>query len=135
VLTTAVVAATLTVQGLSLARIVKTSGLAISPEHAEAKESAARAAMDRAVVGYLDDLAATGRFNEVAVARLRSRYAERLDPYTDAELRADLAMLRRDVISVQAAELRRLVVEEHIGDSLRRRLQEELDRREAGLEA
>ncbi|NUR58647.1 MAG: Na+/H+ antiporter [Catenulispora sp.] len=135
VLTTAVVAATLTVQGLSLARIVKTSGLAVAPEHAEAKESAARTAMDRAVVGYLDDLAATGRVDEIAVARLRSRYAERLDPDTDAQLLDDLAMLRRDVLSVQAAELRRLVVEERIGDALRRRLQEELDRREAGLDA
>jgi CPA1 family monovalent cation:H+ antiporter len=135
VLTTAVVAATLTVQGLSLAGIVKSSGLAVAPEHAEAKESAARAAMDRAVVEYLDDLAAVGGVNPVAVARLRGRYAERLDPETDAGLLADLAVLRRDVLSVQAAELRRLSADEQIGDGLRRVLQAELDRREAGLDA
>ncbi|MEY9910219.1 Na+/H+ antiporter [Catenulispora sp. MAP12-49] len=135
VLTTAVVAATLTVQGLSLAGIVKTSGLAIAPEHTAAKETAAREAMDRAVVEYLDDLAAVGGMNPVAVQRLRSRYAERLDPDTDAALLDDLATLRRDVLSVQAAELRRLVAEERIGDGMRRRLQAELDRREAGLDA
>ncbi|GAA1967752.1 Na+/H+ antiporter [Catenulispora subtropica] len=135
VLTTAVVAATLTVQGLSLAGVVKTSGLAVAPEHAAAKEEAARAAMDQAVVEYLDDLAATGKVNELAVVRLRGRYAERLDPDTDAALLEDLAMLRRDVLSVQAAELRRLFAEEQIGDGLRRRLQAELDRREAGLDA
>ncbi|WP_344656206.1 hypothetical protein [Catenulispora subtropica] len=44
-------------------------------------------------------------------------------------------MLRRDVLSVQSAELRRLFAEEQIGDGARRRLQAELDRREAGLEA
>ncbi|NUP51689.1 MAG: Na+/H+ antiporter [Catenulispora sp.] len=135
VLTTAVVAATLTVQGLSLAGVVKTSGLAVPPEHAAAKEAAARAAMDQAVVGYLDDLAAVGAVNEMAVARLRARYAERLDPDTDAALLDDLATLRRDVLSVQAGELRRLFAEEQIGDAMRRRLQAELDRREAGLEA
>ncbi|MEY9931779.1 Na+/H+ antiporter [Catenulispora sp. GP43] len=135
VLTTAVVAATLTVQGLSLAGIVRTSGLAVAPERAEAKETAARAAMDRAAVEYLDDLAAVGGVNEAAAARLRERYAERLDPDTDAALLADLAALRRDVLGVQAAELRRLSAEEQIGDGLRRRLQAELDRREAGLDA
>jgi CPA1 family monovalent cation:H+ antiporter len=86
VLTTAVVAATLTVQGLSLAGVVKTSGLAVAPEHAAAKEEAARTAMDQAVVEYLDDLAAVGKVNGMAVARLRGRYAERLDPDTDAAL-------------------------------------------------
>ena len=135
VLTTAVVAATLTVQGLSLAGIVKTSGLAVAPDDAAAKETAARAAMDRAVVEYLDDLAAVGAVNPVAVARLRDRYAERLDPETAAGLLADLSTLRRDVLSVQAAELRRLSADEQIGDGLRRRLQAELDRREAGLDA
>jgi CPA1 family monovalent cation:H+ antiporter len=135
VLTTAVVAATLTVQGLSLAGIVRTSGLAIAPEHSAAKEQAARAAMDRAVVEYLDDLAAVGGINELAVTRLRGRYAERLDPETDDALLGDLATLRRDVLSVQAAELRRMFAEEQIGDGLRRSLQAELDRREAGLEA
>lgn len=135
VLTTAVVAATLTLQGLSLAALVRTSGLAVAPEHAAAKESAARAAMDRAVVAYLDDLTAVGTVNPTAVERLRSRYAERTDPDTDAALLDDLATLRRDVLGVQAAELRRLVAEERIGDGTRRRLQAELDRREAGLDA
>jgi CPA1 family monovalent cation:H+ antiporter len=135
VLTTAVVAATLTVQGLSLAGVVRTSGLAVAPEHAAAKEAAARAALDRAVVEYLDDLAAVGGVNETAVARLRGRYAERLNPDTDAALLADLAALRRDVLSVQSAELRRLFTEEHIGEGMRRQLQTELDRRETGLEA
>jgi Na+/H+ antiporter len=135
VLTTAVVAATLTLQGLSLAGIVKASGLAVAPEHAAAREAAARAAMDRAVVAYLDELAAVGGVNPVAVDRLRGRYAERLDPDTDRALLEDLAALRRDVISVQAAELRRLSTDEQIGDGLRRRLQTELDRREAGLDA
>jgi NhaP-type Na+/H+ or K+/H+ antiporter len=135
VLTTAVVAATLTVQGLSLASVVRTSGLAVAPEHAAVKEESARAAMDRAVVEYLDDLAAAGMVNASAVLRLRARYAERLDPETDAALLEDLAMLRRDVLSVQSAELRRLFAEEQIGDGLRRRLQAELDRREAGLDA
>lgn len=135
VLTTAVVAATLTVQGLTLAGVVRTSGLATDPADAAAAETAARTAMDRSVVEYLDDLAAVHAVTPLAVQRLRGRYAERLDPDTDAELLADLAMLRRDVLSVQAAELRRLTADEQISDGLRRRLQAELDRREAGLDA
>ncbi|WP_307856602.1 Na+/H+ antiporter [Catenulispora pinistramenti] len=135
VLTTAVVAATLTVQGLSLAGVVRTSGLAVAPERAAAKEEAARAAMDRAVVEYLDELAVAGPANSSAVLRLRARYAERLDPETDASLLEDLATLRRDVLSVQGAELRKLFAEERISDGSRRRLQAELDRREAGLDA
>lgn len=91
--------------------------------------------MDRAVVEYLDDLAAVGGVNPVAVERLRGRYAERLDPEADAGLLSDLAVLRREVLSVQAAELHRLAADEQIADALRRRLQGELDRREAGLDA
>ena len=135
VLTSAVVAVTLTVQGLSLATVVRTSGLATDPADAAAAETTARASMDRAVVEYLDDLAAVGGVSPLAVERLRGRYAERLDPDTDAELLADLAALRRDVLSVQSAELRRLAADEQIGDALRRRLQAELDRRETGLGA
>jgi CPA1 family monovalent cation:H+ antiporter len=135
VLTSAVVAATLTVQGLSLAAVVRTSGLATDPAGAAAAETAARTAMDRAAVEYLDDLAAVGGVSPLAVERLRGRYAERLDPDTDAELLEDLATLRRDVLSVQAAELHRLAADDRIGDGLRRRLQAELDRREAGLDA
>ncbi|ACU75771.1 sodium/hydrogen exchanger [Catenulispora acidiphila DSM 44928] len=135
VLTTAVVAATLTVQGLSLAGMVKTSGLAVATEHAAAKEQAALAAMNEAAVAYLDELAAVGAVNAVAVERLRQRYAERLDPQTDAGLLDDLAALRRDVLSVQSEELRRLSAQEQISDGMRRRLQADLDRREAGLDA
>jgi len=135
VLTTAVVAATLTVQGLSLGGIVKTSGLGVAPERALAKETAARTSMNRAAVAYLDGLATVGGVNPVAVERLRGRYAERLDPQADAALLDDLATLRREVLSVQAAELQRLFAEEQIGDGMRRQLQAELDRREAGLDA
>jgi CPA1 family monovalent cation:H+ antiporter len=135
VLTTAVVAATLTVQGLSLAGVVRTSGLAVAPERATAEEAAARAAMDRAAVEYLEELAAAGMTNPSAVSRLRARYAERLEADTDTAMLEDLAVLRRDVLGVQGTELRRLFAEEQISDGLRRRLQAELDRREAGLDA
>jgi monovalent cation/hydrogen antiporter len=135
VLITAVVATTLPVRGPSLAGIVKSSGLAIAPAHATAKEAAAWQAMDKTVVKYLNDFAAVGGVNALAVERLRARCAERLDSQTDAELLADLAALRRDVLSVQATELRRLFTEEQIGDALQRRLQDDLDRREMGLEA
>ncbi|MFL6117587.1 MAG: cation:proton antiporter, partial [Catenulispora sp.] len=50
VLTTAVVATTLTVQGLTLAAVVRTSGLAVDPERIADKEAAARQKLARAAL-------------------------------------------------------------------------------------
>jgi Na+/H+ antiporter len=134
VLTTAVVAATLTVQGLTLAPVVRSSGLAVDPERVAALEAEARAALDEAALAYLDEAAQRSEWSEPALARLRRRYGVRLeDAQGGVTPDGDLHRLQRRVISAQNAELRRLHAQGRIGDRIRRTLQRELDRAEATL--
>ncbi|WP_307846144.1 Na+/H+ antiporter [Actinospica durhamensis] len=135
VLTTAVVAAMLIVQGFSLAPVVRSSGLAVDPVRIAEKERAARVVLDETALAFLDAVEQDAEAGNATVEGLRRRYAARLDAHTD-EARSDTGYdrLQRAIIGVQRAELRRLRREGGIGDGMERRLQHELDRAEAALD-
>jgi CPA1 family monovalent cation:H+ antiporter len=137
VLTTAVVVLTLVVQGLTLAPVVRRSGLALEPEHTAQEESAARDALTRAALGHLDRLSGLEALPEAVLARTQRGLAARLERDGDdpaaAALEAAYRDLRRDLIAVQGAELRRMYEGHEISDTTRRRLQHDLDREEAAL--
>ncbi|MFE0464317.1 Na+/H+ antiporter [Kitasatospora sp. NPDC058965] len=138
VLTTAVVVSTLVVQGLTLAAVVHRSGLALEPEHTAREEARARDALNRAGLDHVEQLAGLESVGEVAADRARRGLLARLDHADDADGSADATdaeyrRLRREVITVQNAELHRLYGEHLISDATRRALQHDLDREAAAL--
>ncbi|WP_457030778.1 Na+/H+ antiporter [Kitasatospora sp. P5_F3] len=139
VLTTAVVVFTLVVQGLTLAGVVNRSGLALEPEHTEREEAVTRDGLTRVGLDHLDQLADLEALPETVLARMRRSLTARLDhsadqsdgsPDTEASV---YRSLRREVIAVQNAELRRRYDEHRVSSTTRRRLQRDLDLEETGL--
>jgi CPA1 family monovalent cation:H+ antiporter len=144
VLTTSVVVVTLVVQGFTLPPVVRRSGIALEPDHTEREEAAARCRLADAGIRRLDELSALEAAPDVVLDRLRRGLTARLEDARDrladhagtvpAES-ADLIYrrLRRELITVEALELRRLYDEHAISDTTRRRLQRSLDLEEARL--
>jgi CPA1 family monovalent cation:H+ antiporter len=141
-LTTAVVIFTLVVQGLSLAAVVNRSGLALEPEHTAREEADTRDALTRTALIHLDEITGLETVPEAALDRVRRRLDAQLDHGADTDedgspsgrtVLAAYRELRREVIAVQTAELRRLYEDHRISDTTRRRLQHELDLEETGL--
>lgn len=133
VLTTAVVVLTLVVQGLSLAGVVNRSGLALEPEHTAREEAAARDALGKAALARIDELAGLETHPAAALGRVRRALVARMESGDGDPLADAYTGLRREVIRVENAELRRLYEVHEISDATRRRLQNDLDREEAGL--
>jgi len=134
VLTTAVVAVTLTVQGLTLAFVVRSSGLAVDPAHVASKEAQVRAWLDEAALEYLENLRDNDDVPGEVLDRLERRYNARLGRTEDgAWPHADFARLQRRLLDVQRAELRRLHTDGRVDDGVQRRITHELDRTEEGL--
>ena len=145
VLTTSVVVATLVVQGFSLASVVRRSGIALEPDHTEREEAEARCSLATAGLSRLEEISDLEAVPDVVLDRLRRGLTARLDHARDRLAQdngdgtptesADLTyrQLRRDLITVEAAELQRLYDEHRIGDTTRRRLQRSLDLEEARL--
>ena len=143
VLTTAVVVFTLVVQGLSLAPLVNRSGIALEPEDTSREQERTRERLALAGLEHLDRLADLDAAPEAALARARqaldaqlrqsrSRTEEDRTP-EDASVLQVHRQLRRDIIALQSAELRRLYDTHRISDTTRRMLQYDLDLEEAGL--
>ncbi|HET9170771.1 MAG TPA: Na+/H+ antiporter [Actinospica sp.] len=134
VLTTAVVAITLTLQGLTLATVVRTSGLAVDPEHVAAKEEQVRASLDEAALEYLDELREDDAIPGEVLDRLRRRFNTRLGRVGEgAWPAADFVELQRRVLDVQRAELRRLYADGRVSDRMQRQITHELDQAEEGV--
>ena len=134
VLTTAVVAVTLTVQGLTLAFVVRSSGLAVDPAHVASKEAQVRVWLDEAALEYLDYLRSNEDIPREVLDRLQRRYNARLGSTEDgAWPHGDFTRLQRRLLDVQRAELRRLHTDGRVDDSVQRRITHELDRTEEGL--
>jgi CPA1 family monovalent cation:H+ antiporter len=137
-LTSAVIATTLIVQGLSLGALVNRTGVALPPEHGPAEQAVASAAMARAALARLDEMenlevvpdAALHQARHLLNARLADDDEQRLQDPLNETLRA----LRRDLISVEAAELGRLYQKGTIGAATRRELQRRLDLEQASLD-
>jgi Na+/H+ antiporter len=147
VLTTSVVVMTLVVQGFSLASVVRRSGIALEPDHTEREEAEARLALASAGLGRLEELSELEAVPDVVLDRLRRGLTARLDSARDRLTQsggegdgtpvesADLTyrQLRRDLITIEAAELQRLYDQHRISETTRRRLQRSLDLEEARL--
>jgi CPA1 family monovalent cation:H+ antiporter len=145
VLTTSVVVATLVVQGFTLAPVVRRSGIALEPDHTEREEAQARCSLANAGLSRLDEISELEAVPDVVLDRLRRGLTARLDDASDRLGQADgddtptesadltYRQLRRDLITVEEAELRRLYDEHRISDTTRRRLQRSLDLEEARL--
>ncbi len=136
-LTTAVIVATLVVQGFTLGPLVRRSGIAVPPDLARDEEAVARQAMSRAALAHLDEVAGLDAAPPAALARLREAVRARLDHAGAEEPDATgpvLRRLRRDLIAVEAAELTRLYEDGTIGAATRRRLQRRLDLEETSLD-
>ncbi|MDH6133488.1 Na+/H+ antiporter [Kitasatospora sp. MAA4] len=145
VLTTAVVAFTLVVQGFTLAPVVRASGIALEPEATAREEAQAAKAVLRAASERLDEMIDAEGVSDVVAERMRRDLAARLDharmrlcgeePSEDEDEVTLTAYrrLRRDLIAVETAELRRLYEDHRISDATRGALQHTLDLEEAGL--
>ncbi|WP_457031460.1 Na+/H+ antiporter [Kitasatospora sp. P5_F3] len=132
VLTTAAVAITLTVQGFTLAAVVRASGLALAPEQTEQEEAEAADRLLRAALDHLDGLLDAETVAPVVADRMRHDLRARL---AIADQRPDAAYrrLRRDLIAVETATLQQLYADHQISDAVRVRLQHALDLEEAAL--
>ena len=134
-LTTAVIATTLVVQGTTLGPLVRWSGVALPPGHARDEQARARAAMTGAALAHLDEVARLEAAPAATVEQLRELTRTRLArPGDGAPLGPGLRRLRRDLIAIEAAELTRLYGDGEIGAATRRELQRRLDLEDASLD-
>jgi monovalent cation/hydrogen antiporter len=132
-LTAAVIVITLVVQGSTLGPLVRRSGVAVPAGQAQSEEAAARAAMSRAALAYLDEVDNLDAAPDVVIARLRHMLTTDIDGADGDGLEPVLHQLRRDVIAVQAAELTRLYEDGVISADTRRQLQRRLDLEETSF--
>jgi CPA1 family monovalent cation:H+ antiporter len=139
-LASAVIVITLVVQGFTLAPLVRRAGIAIAPADVAHEHTVARLHLARAGLTHLEQLADSELASDVVLDQLRRRLTARIDRIeadrssadTEPSL-SDYRTLRRDVLSVQRAELDRLFDAGTISDTTRRRVLRGLDLEEAGL--
>jgi CPA1 family monovalent cation:H+ antiporter len=139
-LTTAVIVITLTVQGFTLAPLVRRTGIAIAPDDTNEEDIAARLRVTRAALDHLDQLADLEAAPDTVVHRLRRELGNRIE---HIQSRADHGghdptavtyhQLRRDLIAIESAELDRLYGDGSISATTRRNIQRTLDLEDAGL--
>ena len=141
-LATAVIVTTLVVQGFTLAPLVRRAGVAVAPADVRHEDTLARLHVARAGLAHLEQLADLQMAPDVVLDQLRRRLQARIDRIQadhDTEATepgtavAAYRALRRDVLSVQRAELDRLFGAGTISDATRRRVQRSLDLEDAGL--
>ncbi|MDH6119980.1 Na+/H+ antiporter [Kitasatospora sp. GAS204A] len=143
VLTTAVVACTLIVQGFTLAPVVRASGIALEPEATAREEARAAKAVLRVALERLESMVDAEAVQEVVAERMRRDLEARLDharmrlsdeePPEDEATVLDYRRLRRDLIALESGELHRLYADRRITEATRAALQHALDLEEAGL--
>jgi len=142
-LASAVIVITLVVQGFTLAPLVRRAGIAVAPDDVRHEHTLAELHLARAGLAHLEQLADLELASDVVLDQLRGRLSARIDRI-EADRTADVNQdsaptlaayraLRRDVLSVQRAELGRLFDAGTISDTTRRRLLRGLDLEEAGL--
>lgn len=139
-LSSAVIVITLVVQGFTLAPLVRMAGVAVPPADLRHEDTVARLHVARAGLAHLEQLAELELASDVVLDQLRRGLESRIERIEaehadDAGAPATRAYreLRRDVLSVQRAELGRLFDAGTIGDATRRRIERGLDLEDAGL--
>jgi Na+/H+ antiporter len=146
-LSSAVIVITLVVQGFTLAPLVRRAGIAVPPADRRQEYTDASMRLVRSGLSHLDELADMEAVPQTVLAQLRDRMQARLSRIeADGEDENDVAAepatgitaaayrrLRRDLVTVQNAELHRLYTEGAITDATRRSLQRALDLEAAGI--
>jgi CPA1 family monovalent cation:H+ antiporter len=140
-LSTAVIVLTLVVQGLTLAPLVRRAGIALSPEDVRQEQTFARLRLAQAALAHLDTVADAGSAPDVIVDQLRQSWQARAaraaaedEPADSASVTANAyRALRRDLLTVEGAELTKLFDTGDISDPTRRRIQRILDLEQANL--
>jgi CPA1 family monovalent cation:H+ antiporter len=141
VLATAVIAISLVVQGLTLEPLVRFAGISRPAADTRHEETIARLRLAEAGLARLEELADVEaapdvvidhlrRGLEAHISRTRARMADGPDPGPAGSADRDI---RRDLIAVQNAELKRLYENGIISDVTRRRVQRSLDLEATGL--
>ena len=146
VLATLTIVVTLVVQGLSLEPLVRRLGVLEDAGGELVEEARARRDLAEAALVRLQELVDCAAIDADSCRRLEGELQRRLDrsrqllEEQDGERQAaTLARpgavldVRRQLLAVQSAELRRLTTEGHIGRAVRERLQREIDLDEARL--
>ena len=127
VLAIAVIALSLVVQGFTLTALVGRSGLAVPAGVAEDEVRAARSAIDREGLAYLDEIA--GEVPPAVVDRIRRQLAHTDDVAGEEE--PGYRQLWRDVIAVRSAALARRYAEHQVSEAAFHQLQRQLDLEDA----
>jgi len=144
-LTFSIILVTLVGQGLMLPSIIRALGLAHAgrrERHANLiEEQQARRQAIRAAISRLDQLAAERALSEDVIRPLRSRHRDRLKHVEDesdgSESNRKLAELHDEIelllIAAEREEINELYLSGELKDEARRRIERELDLREADL--
>jgi Na+/H+ antiporter len=147
VLATTCIAITLVVQGLTLGPLVRRSGIVDDPEVRTREEALARHAALAAAVARLEELQDLEAVSPAAIEWLRREFGDRFhraagvlraahgkedsSEESPPSTRREMRSVRRELLAVQSARLIELVRLGVISESVRRRVQHELDLDEA----
>jgi len=136
-LTFATIAATLLLQGLTLAPLIRWLKIA-KDDGPEEEERQARIQMSHAALAEINRLAAGGSLDEESIRTLRALYSTRLehiDPPHGAPTQRppDMSALQLEAVRAERRQLIKLWREGTVGDDVRRTLERELDLEDARL--
>jgi CPA1 family monovalent cation:H+ antiporter len=136
VVATAVIVASLVVQGFTLAPLVRLTGLAVEPAGGQAEVAQVRLRLAQAGLDYVQSQADSGSVGPVVAERVRRSLQARMELARETSgggtaAEAEYRKLRRDAVLVQRAELDRLRAEGAASESTRRRIERQLDLEDA----
>jgi Na+/H+ antiporter len=134
VLATAVIVVSLVVQGFTLAPLVRRAGVAVDASHIEKEHALARQRIAQAAIGRLEELVEAGTAPPAVADRLRVNLLDQIER-NEARARGDDAesfsesyrSVRRQLITIEIAELHRLHESGEIGERTLRNMQRILD--------
>ncbi|AHH94200.1 Na+/H+ antiporter [Kutzneria viridogrisea] len=141
-LATTVIVITLVVQGFTLAPLVRRAGVARTPAESRRERTVAELHLAEASLAHLEHLADLEAAPDAVLERLRQNLRARIE-HTNHEhgeapqspsAAAVYRSLRRELLSVETAELTRLYEAGTIDDGTRRRLQRTIDLESARLD-
>jgi CPA1 family monovalent cation:H+ antiporter len=130
VLAVAVIAASLVVQGFTLAAVVGRSGLAVSSASSDSEADLVRRRLDAAAVAYLDESEAVGTAPPMLLDRARRELVARIEAAEQDEADAQrdaYHQLQRDLVAIRARELSLAYADHQVSEVTFHRLQRELD--------
>ncbi|MCU7728006.1 Na+/H+ antiporter [Actinoplanes sp. KI2] len=130
-----VIVISLIVQGFTLAPLVRLTGLAVPAEHERAELAEVRLRLADTAIDYVDSRLDAESVPPVVADRVRRSLSTRADLVRESTaadgLDAEYRALRRAVVAVQRAELRRLHDSGQAGEQTRRRVERQLDLEDA----